>query len=45
MVWKGRRSYRTLDAALADAEAGIARWMKEELGVSVSLPSHAGRRR
>ena len=45
MVWKGCSSYRTLDAALADAEAGIARWMKEELGVSVLLTSHAGQRR
>jgi hypothetical protein len=33
VVWKGRRRYRTLDAALADAEAGVARWMKEELGL------------
>ena len=45
LVWKGRRSYRSLDAALADAEAGVARWMKDELGVSVSPTSHAGRRR
>jgi hypothetical protein len=34
MVWQGRRSYRTLEAALADAEAGIARWMKDELGIT-----------
>jgi hypothetical protein len=33
MVWHGRRRYRSLDAALADAEAGIARFLKEELGV------------
>ena len=33
MVWKGRRSYRTLDAALADAEAGVARGMRDELGI------------
>ncbi len=33
MVWKGRRSYRTLDAALADAEAGVGRWMKREFGI------------
>jgi hypothetical protein len=31
---KGRRSYRTLDAALADAEAGVSRWMKDELGIT-----------
>ncbi len=34
MVWKGRRSYSTLDAALADAEAGVMRWMKDELGIT-----------
>ena len=33
IVWKGRRSYRTLDAALADAEAGVSRWMKDQLGI------------
>jgi hypothetical protein len=33
LVWKGRRSYRSLDAALADAEAGVARWMRDELGI------------
>jgi len=26
MIWKGRRSYASLEAALADAEAGVARW-------------------
>ena len=25
IIWKGRRSYTTLDAALADAEAGVTR--------------------
>ena len=34
MVWKGRRNYRSLDAALADAEAGVSRWMKDELGIT-----------
>jgi hypothetical protein len=34
MVWKGRRSYPTLDAALVDAEAGVTRWMKDELGIT-----------
>lgn len=34
MVWKGRRRYRTLDAALADADAGVSRWMKDQLGAS-----------
>ena len=33
LVWKGRRSYSSLDAALADAEAGVSRWMKDELGI------------
>lgn len=33
LVWKGRRSYRSLDAALADAEAGVTRWMRDELGI------------
>jgi hypothetical protein len=32
VVWKGGCRYPTLDAALADAEAGVARWMREELG-------------
>ena len=32
IVWKVRRSYRALDAALADAEAGVSRWMKDQLG-------------
>jgi hypothetical protein len=30
-VWKGCRSYPTLAAALADAEAGISRWMQDEV--------------
>jgi hypothetical protein len=34
IVWKGRRSYPTLDAALTDAEAGVSRWMKNELGIT-----------
>jgi len=33
IVWKGRRSYASLDAALADAEAGVSRWMKDQLGI------------
>jgi hypothetical protein len=31
MVWKGRRSYGTFDAALADEKA---RWMRDELGIA-----------
>jgi hypothetical protein len=34
MVWHGRRTYPSLDAALEDADAGAARWMKEELGIT-----------
>ena len=34
IVWKGRRSYPTLDAALADAAMGVSRWMKDELGIT-----------
>jgi hypothetical protein len=33
IVWKGRRSYRTLDAALAEAEAGVLRRMRDQLGL------------
>jgi len=33
VVWKGRRSYPTLDAALANAEAGVSHWMKDQLGM------------
>ena len=33
MVWHGRRNYRSLEAALSDAEAAIARFMKVELGI------------
>ncbi len=34
LVSKGGRSYSSLDVALADAEAGVARWMKGELGIT-----------
>ena len=34
VIWKGRRRYPSLDAALADAEAGVARWMRDELGIT-----------
>jgi len=33
IIWKGRSSYASLDAALADAEAGVSRWMKNQLGI------------
>jgi len=31
MIWSGQRSYKSFDAALADCEAGIGRWLREEL--------------
>jgi hypothetical protein len=34
IIWKGRRSYARLDVALADADAGVARWMRDELGIT-----------
>jgi hypothetical protein len=34
LVWKGRRSYTTLNAALTDAEEGVARWIRDELGIT-----------
>ena len=34
IVWKGRRSYPTLDTALADADAGVSRWMEDQLGIT-----------
>lgn len=36
LIWKGRRRYRSLDAALADAEAGVAKWMRDELGIKAA---------
>jgi len=36
LVWKGRRDYPALDAALADAEVGVSRWMRDELGITVA---------
>lgn len=32
IVWKGRCSYPTLDAALADADRGVSRWIEDQLG-------------
>jgi hypothetical protein len=34
LIWKGRRRYRSLDDALADAEAGVSNWMRDELGIT-----------
>ena len=36
IIWKGRRSYRSLEDALADAEAGVAKWMRDELGIEAA---------
>ena len=30
MVWEGRKSYPTLDAALQALEAGLKEWMQEQ---------------
>jgi hypothetical protein len=30
MVWEGRKSYPTLDAALQDLETGLVAWMQEQ---------------
>ena len=30
MVWEGRKSYPTLDAALQDLEVGLIAWMQEQ---------------
>ncbi len=35
MIWSGLRSYKSFDKALADCEAGIGRWLREELGEEV----------
>ncbi|WP_333875046.1 hypothetical protein [Methylobacter sp.] len=35
MVWKGRPSYNSFDEALVDCEAGIGRWLREELGENI----------
>lgn len=29
LVWEGRDTYPTLDAALSDLEAGLRQWMEE----------------
>jgi len=34
MIWRGCRSYCSLDAALADAEAEVFRWMKDQHGIT-----------
>jgi len=36
LKWKGRWSHPTLDAALADVDAGTARWIQDGLGISPS---------
>jgi len=32
LIWKGRKSYKSLDVALEDCEAAIGRWLRDELG-------------
>ena len=31
MIWKGRATYKSLDAALAACEKGVGRWLRDEL--------------
>lgn len=31
MIWHGQSSYSSFDAALADCEAGVGRWLRDEL--------------
>jgi hypothetical protein len=35
MIWTGRQSYKSFDAALADCEAAVGRWLREELGEKI----------
>ena len=35
LIWQGRRSYHSFGAALADCEAGVGRWLREELGEEI----------
>ena len=35
MIWSGQRSYKSFDAALADCEAGVGRWLREELSEQI----------
>ena len=37
LVWKGRRNYKSLDAALNDCEAGVGRWLREEMSESICV--------
>jgi hypothetical protein len=39
MVWEGKTSYSTIDAAFADAEAGIAEWLDEDAFASPIAPA------
>lgn len=42
MVWEGAEDYPTVDAALADADAGIAEWLEEERPVAKAAKKPAG---
>jgi hypothetical protein len=35
LIWKGRHSYKSLDVALADCEAAVGRWLRDELGEKI----------
>lgn len=32
LVWKGKRRYTSLEAAMVDCEAAVERWLREHLG-------------
>jgi len=35
MIWSSSRRHASFAAALADCEAGVGRWLREELGESI----------
>ena len=37
MAWQGRPGYPSLDAAMADAEEGVGRWLVKELRLAGKL--------
>jgi hypothetical protein len=44
LVWSGRRSYKSFDAALADCDANLRRLLREEYGDSTAAkPASASR--
>lgn len=39
LIWEGDDEYRTLDAAFADADAGIAEWLEGDAGPPPKAPA------